>query len=84
MTGVQPMPNNTGRLSGCVEKLLVEMALSVLIVLAHLNCDTAKYLMGSISSRPAGVLAAAYTAATLVSVRLIFFNVVLSFPAVLH
>lgn len=46
----------------------MELALSVLIVLAHFTSESSKTLPMSISSKPAGVLAAAYTAATLVSV----------------
>ncbi|XP_003699287.3 MIP channel family protein big brain isoform X1 [Megachile rotundata] len=66
-------PSNTqtltspGRLGGAIERLLVELALSVLIVLAHFTSESSKTLPSSISSKPAGVLAAAYTAATLVS-----------------
>ncbi|CAK9798997.1 Neurogenic protein big brain [Anthophora quadrimaculata] len=66
-------PSNTqtlaspGRLNGPIERLLVELALSVLIVLAHFISESSKTLPISISSKPAGVLAAAYTAATLVS-----------------
>lgn len=67
-------PSNTqtlssiGRLGGPIERLLVELTLSVLIVLAHFTSESSKALSTSISSKPAGVLAAAYTAATLVSV----------------
>ncbi|XP_043529348.1 neurogenic protein big brain isoform X2 [Frieseomelitta varia] len=66
-------PSNTqtlssiGRLGGPIERLLVELTLSVLIVLAHFTSESSKALSTSISSKPAGVLAAAYTAATLVS-----------------
>ncbi|OAD54844.1 Neurogenic protein big brain [Eufriesea mexicana] len=66
-------PSNTqtltslGRLGGPIERLLVELALSVLIVLAHFTSESSKSSPTSISSKPAGVLAAAYTAATLVS-----------------
>ncbi|KZC14448.1 PREDICTED: neurogenic protein big brain [Dufourea novaeangliae] len=66
-------PSNTqtltspGRLGGAIERLLVELALSVLIVLAHFTAESSKSLPMSVSSKPAGVLAAAYTAATLVS-----------------
>ncbi|XP_063976979.1 neurogenic protein big brain [Diachasmimorpha longicaudata] len=67
VTGVYTMSSSTGRLSGSIEKLLLEKTLSVFIVLAHLNCDSSKNLMGSITSRPAAVLAATYTAATLVA-----------------
>ncbi|XP_076474310.1 MIP channel family protein big brain isoform X2 [Bombus vancouverensis nearcticus] len=66
-------PSNTqtltsvGRLGGPIERLLVELALSVLIVLSHFTSECSKILPMSVSSKPAGVLAAAYTAATLVS-----------------
>ncbi|XP_006621735.1 neurogenic protein big brain [Apis dorsata] len=66
-------PSNTqtltslGRLGGPIERLLVELTLSVLIVLAHFTSESSKTLPMLISSKPAGVLAAAYTAATLVS-----------------
>ncbi|XP_012225688.1 neurogenic protein big brain [Linepithema humile] len=66
------MPSNTqtltspSRLVGPIEKLLVEMALSVLIVLAHFSADSSR-LPPAISSKSSAVLAAAYTAATLVS-----------------
>ncbi|KAK2588511.1 hypothetical protein KPH14_001087 [Odynerus spinipes] len=66
-------PSNTqtltspGRISGPIERLLVELALSILVVLAHFAADTSRSLPGGISSKSAGVLAAAYTAVTLVS-----------------
>ncbi|KAK0091158.1 hypothetical protein PV326_003660 [Microctonus aethiopoides] len=63
--GTQAMPSNT-RSGIAVEKLLVEMALSILIVLAHFAANLPK-LPSILSTRSAGVLAAAYTAATLVS-----------------
>ncbi|XP_024942632.1 neurogenic protein big brain isoform X2 [Cephus cinctus] len=57
-----------GRLGGAIERLLVELALSILIVLAHFVSESSRSsLPSSISGKPAGVLAAAYTAATLVS-----------------
>lgn len=46
----------------------MELALSVLIVLAHFAADSPRTLPTAISSKAPGVLAAAYTAATLVSV----------------
>ncbi|XP_043261248.1 neurogenic protein big brain [Colletes gigas] len=67
-------PSNTqtltspGRLGGAIERLLVELALSVLIVLAHFTSESTKPSLSiSMTSKPAGMLAAAYTAATLVS-----------------
>ncbi|XP_058800161.1 neurogenic protein big brain-like [Phymastichus coffea] len=48
-------------------KLLVEMSLSILIVLAHFASESPRTLPNTISAKPACVLAAAYTAATLVS-----------------
>ncbi|XP_014480318.1 PREDICTED: neurogenic protein big brain isoform X2 [Dinoponera quadriceps] len=66
-------PSNTqtltspGRLGGPIERLLVELALSVLIMLAHFAADSPRSLPPAISTKAAGVLAAAYTAATLVS-----------------
>ncbi|XP_034938556.1 neurogenic protein big brain [Chelonus insularis] len=65
VTGTQVTPQNA-RLGGAVEKLLVEMALSILIVMAHLSADPAKTSQIFLS-KSAGVLAASYTAATLVS-----------------
>ncbi|XP_043284211.1 neurogenic protein big brain [Venturia canescens] len=66
-TATQVMPTS-GRLGGPIEKLLVETALSVFIVLAHLASDLSRnHLPAMVSAKPAGVLAAAYTAATLVS-----------------
>ncbi|XP_066595539.1 neurogenic protein big brain-like [Prorops nasuta] len=56
-----------GRLGGAIERLLVELALSILIVLAHFSAVSASSLANSISAKPASVLATAYTAATLVS-----------------
>lgn len=73
-------PSNTqtltsvGRLGGPIERLLVELALSVLIVLSHFTSECSKILPMSVSSKPAGVLAAAYTAATLVSVSIYCFR----------
>lgn len=67
-------PSNTqtltspGRLGGPIERLLVELALSVLIMLAHFAADSPRSLPPAISTKASGVLAAAYTAATLVSV----------------
>ncbi|XP_011164574.2 neurogenic protein big brain [Solenopsis invicta] len=54
-----------GRLGGPIERLLIEIALSVLIVLAHFSVDSPRSLP-MISSKASAVLAAAYTAATLV------------------
>ncbi|KYN08869.1 PREDICTED: neurogenic protein big brain [Trachymyrmex cornetzi] len=55
-----------GRLGGPVERLLIEIALSVFIVLAHFSVDSPRSLPPTISSKASAVLAAAYTAATLV------------------
>lgn len=69
-SGTQTL-TSAGRLGGTVEKFLVEMALSILVVLAHLSADSASKLSSAISAKPVAVLAAAYTAATLVSVIII-------------
>ncbi|KAK0161577.1 hypothetical protein PV327_010034 [Microctonus hyperodae] len=63
--GTQAMPSST-RSGIAVEKLLVEMALSIFVVLAHFAANLPKS-PSILSTRSAGVLAAAYTAATLVS-----------------
>jgi len=60
-----------GRLGGPIERLLIEIALSVFIVLAHFAVDSPRSLPPTISSKASAVLAAAYTAATLVFVSLI-------------
>ena len=62
-----------GRFGGSIETLLVEMSLSAFVVLAHLSADSSKNLPAGMTAKPAGVLAAAYTAATLVSVILQLF-----------
>ncbi|XP_012530580.2 neurogenic protein big brain [Monomorium pharaonis] len=54
-----------GRLGGPIERLLIEITLSVFIVLAHFAVDSPRSLP-MISSKASAVLAAAYTAATLV------------------
>ncbi|XP_046479605.1 neurogenic protein big brain [Neodiprion pinetum] len=56
-----------GWITGSIQKLLVELALSALVVLAHFAADTPRGLPASVSSKPAMVLAATYTTATLVS-----------------
>ncbi|EZA50845.1 Neurogenic protein big brain [Ooceraea biroi] len=56
-----------GRLGGPIERLSVELALSVFIVLAHFAAASPRSLPPVISSRASAVLAAAYTAATLVA-----------------
>lgn len=73
-TATQVMPTS-GRLGGPIEKLLVECSLTVFIVLAHFASDISKNQLSTmVSARSAGVLAAAYTAATLVSVIINFFS----------
>lgn len=65
------MPPAANRnIHGTDKILLIEMSLSVLIVLAYLKCESVKKIAVLGSSKPAGVLAAAYTAATLVSVSI--------------
>ncbi|OXU29539.1 hypothetical protein TSAR_013243, partial [Trichomalopsis sarcophagae] len=64
----QTLMISPGRLSEqALLKLLVELSLSVLVVLAHFASESPKTLSSTISAKPACVLAAAYTAATLVS-----------------
>lgn len=63
------MPTS-GRPSLAYEKLLLEMTLSWFIVAAHLKADKDKNYSAFLA-KPAGVLAAAYTASTLVAVILI-------------
>lgn len=65
--GVTTSSLKSTRLEGSVEKLLVELALSVFVVLAHFAADTPRGLPAAVSSKPAMVLATAYTTATLVS-----------------
>ncbi|XP_012274697.1 neurogenic protein big brain [Orussus abietinus] len=65
-SGTQTL-TSSGRLGGAIERLLVELTLSVLIVLAHLASELPKALPVTVSTKPAVILAAAYTAATLVS-----------------
>lgn len=71
-------PSNTqtltspGRLGGPIERLLVEITLSVFIVLAHFAVDSPRPLSPMTSSKASAVLAAAYTAATLVFVSSFF------------
>ncbi|KAJ8687072.1 hypothetical protein QAD02_022866 [Eretmocerus hayati] len=48
-------------------KLLVELSLSIFVILAHYASDSPTALSSTISAKPACVLAAAYTSATLVS-----------------
>lgn len=72
------IPSNTqtltfpGRLAGPIERLLVEITLSVFIVLAHFAVDSPRPLSSMTSSKASAVLAAAYTAATLVFVSSFF------------
>ncbi|CAD6225945.1 GSCOCG00005804001-RA-CDS, partial [Cotesia congregata] len=61
----QSMPTS-GRPSLAYEKLLLEMTLSWFIVAAHLKADKDKNYSAFLA-KPAGVLAAAYTASTLVA-----------------
>lgn len=62
------MPHNIRTPGQAMEKLLIETSLSILIILAHLASDPAK-ITSVFQTKPAGVLAAAYTAATLVKVK---------------
>ncbi|XP_043470341.1 neurogenic protein big brain isoform X1 [Leptopilina heterotoma] len=67
MYGVtMPTASQSGRLAGPVERLLVELSLSVLIVLAHFTADSRRNLPAFLTTKPAAVLAAAYASATLV------------------
>lgn len=63
-----PTATQSGRLAGPVERLLVELSLSVLIVLAHFTADSRRNLPAFLTTKPAAVLAAAYASATLVHV----------------
>ncbi|XP_048508879.1 neurogenic protein big brain isoform X2 [Athalia rosae] len=65
-SGTQTL-TSAGRFGGPIERLLVELALSVFVVLAHFASDNPRGLSAAVTSKPAMVLAAAYTTATLVS-----------------